>query len=203
MERNLKVIDYEQFVLNSIEEDHRIDDHIFLMDEYQMYPINDYSFVAPKNIFIEVLKGRGYVIVNGTKHIVKGHCLIAYLKGQDVTVKISGKKTLQRGVAFTDDFMEDMYLSALKFNDIRSSIILNPVIHLEEEQVYGLEVYVSVLRTIAAKADNPNKLMCAKLATLALFYGPLFTFSRKKWTPRPHAARHFLPGSSHSSRRIS
>lgn len=180
MKTQFQVFDFEQFINNEIKEDHRISDQIVLMDEYQLNPVNHCEFIASENIFIEVLSGRGYVEVNGSRHHVSGHSLITYLKGQKIKVQVGGKKAIQRGATFADTFMEDMYMSALKFNDIRSSVILNPVVHLESEQIQGLNVYVSVMKTIAAKRDNPNALMCAKQVTLALFYGPLFDVFKKK-----------------------
>jgi len=179
METLFQVFDFEQFINNEIKEDHRISDQIVLMDEYQLHPVNHCEFIASENIFIEVLSGRGYVEVNGYRHNVSGHSLITYLKGQKIKVQVGGKKAIQRGTTFTDAFMEDMYMSALKFNDIRSSVIMNPVVHLEKEQIQGLNVYVSVMKTIASK-EYPNALMCAKQVTLALFYGPLYDVFKKK-----------------------
>jgi len=178
--RQLKFVEFENLILQQIPEDHRIGDRIFLMDEYQLSPVRDYEFIVPENIFIEVISGKGYVVVNGVRHDVNGRCLIAYLKGQHVKVRVLKRKTVQRGVAFSDAFMEDLYQSALRFNDIKTSLLMNPVVHLEAEQSYGITTYVTVLRYIAAQTENPNNLMCAKYITLALFYGPLHgTFKQK------------------------
>lgn len=173
MKKQLKIIDYDNLVHTLTKDDHRIGDQIFLMDEYQLNPVRDYEFTAPENVFIEVLSGKGYIIVDGVRHNVSGRSLIAYLKGQRIIVKVSGKKTIQRGAAFSDEFMEDMYRSSIRFNDIKTSLLTNPVVRLGEEQAFGINVYINVLRHIAAQNDNPNNLTCAKHVTLALFYGPL------------------------------
>jgi len=180
MKKPLQLVEYDKFIRKQIKEDHRIGDQIFLMDEYQLSPVRDYEFIAPENLFIEVLSGKGYVIVNGVRHDVNGRSLIAYLKGQQIRVRVFKRKTIQRGVAFTDAFMEDMYQSSLRFNDIKTSLLMNPVVSLEAEQSYGISTYVTVLRHIAAQQDNPNNVMCAKHITLALFYGPLHGIFKKK-----------------------
>jgi len=180
MKKNLKLLDYDSLIHNEIREDSKIGDQIFLMGDYQLLPIRNYRFVAPENIFIEVYSGKGYVSINGEKHIVDGHCLLAYLKGQEVEVCITSRKTIQHGVAFSDEFMENLYLSAIKFNDIRTSVILNPVLKLNDEQEYGLKIYALTLKAIASMESNPNGVMCIKMATLALFYGPLYETLRKK-----------------------
>jgi len=180
MKRQLQLVEYDRFVHKQIKEDHKIGEDIFLMDEYQLSPIRNYEFIAPENIFIEVISGKGYVTVDGVRHNVNGRSLIVYLKGQLIRVNVLKRKTVQRGVAFSDAFMEDMYQSSLRFNDIRTSLLMNPVVRLEKEQSYGISTYVTVLRHIAAQKENPNNLMCAKHITLALFYGPLHGIFKKK-----------------------
>jgi len=180
MKHQLKIVEYENFVHKQIQEDHRIGEEIFLMDEYQLSPVRDYEFIAPDNIFIEVLSGKGYITVNGVRHDVAGHSLIVYLKGQHIKVRVLKKKTVQRGAAFTDAFMEDMYQASLRFNDIKSSLLTNPVVSLNAEQSYGLNTYINVLKHIAAQKDNPNNLICAKHITIALFYGPMHGVFKKK-----------------------
>lgn len=180
MKQQLKIVEFDNFVQKQINEDHKIGEQIFLMDEYQLSPVRDYEFIVPENVFIEVISGKGYVIVDGTRHNVNGRSLIAYLKGQHVKVRVLKRKTVQRGVAFADSFMDDLYQGSLRFNDIRTSLLMNPVVSLEAEHSYGISTYVTVLRHIAAQKDNPNNLMCAKHITLALFYGPLYGVFKNK-----------------------
>lgn len=196
MKKHLQIIDYEKLIYKQIKEDHKIGEHILLLDEYQLTPVRDYEFIAPENMFIEVLSGKGYVMVNGVKHYVNGHSLITYLQGQKIRISVTSRKTVQRGAAFTNEFMEDMYHSSFKLTDIRTAILMDPVIKLESEQEYGMNTYVSVLRKIAEKEDNPHNLMCAKLVTLALFYGPLYVVF-KNWlygdvSRRPYISSHFF-----------
>ena len=108
-------------------------------------------------------------MVNGVKHDVKGHSLIAYLQGQKIRVSVSSRKTVQRGAAFTNEFMEDMYHSAFRFADMRTAILMNPVIKIGNEQ---------------------------KLATLTLFYGPLYDVIKNRLdtdvSRRPYISSRFF-----------
>ena len=196
MKKNLQIIDYDKLIYKQIKEDHKIGEHVFLLDEYQLSPVKDYEFIAPENMFIEVLSGKGYIMVNGVKHDVKGHSLIAYLQGQKIRVSVSSRKTVQRGAAFTNEFMEDMYHSAFRFADMRTAILMNPVIKIGNEQKHGMNLYVFVLRTLAEKEDNPHNLMCAKLATLTLFYGPLYDVIKNRLdtdvSRRPYISSRFF-----------
>lgn len=180
MKKKFNIIEFEKFVNKEIREDHRIGDQIFLMDEYRLNPISDLEFRALENIFIEVLSGKGFIVVDGIRHDVKGHCLLVYLKGQNIKISISGSGAVQRGAAFSDEFMEDMYRSAFRFNDIRISLLTNPVVNLDANHSYGINTYISTLKHIAEREDNPHNMMCAKYITLALFYGPLYGIFKNK-----------------------
>lgn len=181
MKEEIQSIEFEKFINKDVKPGHSIGDQVFLMDENKVRsPIKDLEFVANENLFIEVIAGKGYIIVNGTKHTVDGHCLISYLKGQRIQTKVTSKRTIIRGMALSDEFMIDLYRSAIKFNEIRSSIITNPVTELGEGQIIGIKAYVSALMDIASKGRLPNSLICAKLITLALFYGPLYDIMKNK-----------------------
>lgn len=180
MKKKFNLIEFEKFVNKEITEDHRIGDQIFLMDEYRLNPIRDLEFCALENIFIEVLSGKGYIVVDGIRYDVKGHCLIVYLKGQHIKISISRSGAIQRGAAFSDEFMEDMHRSAFRFNDIKISLLTNPVVNLDADHSYGINMYISTLKHIAARGNNPHNLMCAKYITLALFYGPLYGIFKNK-----------------------
>lgn len=196
MKKPLQLIEYDDLIYKQIKEDHKIGDHIYLLDEYQLSPVRDYEFIAPENMFIEVISGKGYIVVNGVRHDVNGHSLIAYLQGQKILVSVTSRKTIQRGAAFTNEFMEDMYHSAFRLTDIRTAILMNPVFKIEGEQEYGMNLYVSVLRSLAEKEDNPRNLMCAKLATLTLFYGPLYDVVKNRLdgdvSRRPYISSRFF-----------
>lgn len=196
MKKPLQLIEYDDLIYKQIKEDHKIGDHIYLLDEYQLSPVRDYEFIAPENMFIEVISGKGYIVVNGVRHDVNGHSLIAYLQGQKILVSVTSRKTIQRGAAFTNEFMEDMYYSAFRLTDIRTAILMNPVFKIEGEQEYGMNLYVSVLRSLAEKEDNPRNLMCAKLATLTLFYGPLYDVVKNRLdgdvSRRPYISSRFF-----------
>jgi len=73
-----------------------------------------------------------------------------------------------------------LYMNALKFNDIRTSILENPVIPIKEDAVGSIEMYLKALISIAGRPDNGNNISCAKFITLALFYGPLYDSFKKK-----------------------
>lgn len=180
MKKPLKVLSIEEVARNEIKEDYQIGNKIYLFDEHILSSTDEYEFVPIENTFIEVLKGKGYVIINGNRHVIDGHCLISYIKGQTVKTKVCSKNAIQRGIVFVDDFMTDLSADAIKFNDIRTSIIQNPVVKLEERESYGINVYVNVFKNIALKEDNPHNLTCAKYVTLALFYGPLYYVLERK-----------------------
>jgi len=181
MDKKFRKINYEQLVRNEIKEDHRICDQLFLMDKYYVNPTEEYPFIPNDNIFIEVFAGKGYLIIDGKRHEVDGHCLIALLKGQSVITRIESKNTLQRGISLTDEFLEDVYQNSWKFCDMRRSIILNPVMALDPEEIHGVEVCVATLKEIASNVNYSNPLVCAKLAILALFYGPLYERLKNKY----------------------
>ena len=38
MKKNLQIIDYDKLIYKQIKEDHKIGEHVFLLDEYQLSP---------------------------------------------------------------------------------------------------------------------------------------------------------------------
>lgn len=172
MKRNIKKIDYKATFAQTAAEDHRIGDDILLLDEFVFDPVLEYEFISAGNTFFEVLEGGGTISVNGVSHRVEGHCLIVYFQGQVVRANINNSNTVQRAAVFSDRFMEELYHDSVKFSDLRSSVLVNPVIHIDEASSARLELYVQTLREIAKDPDDVNGLVSAKFETLSLFYGP-------------------------------
>lgn len=173
MKRKIKKIDYKATFAQTVAEDHRIGDDILLLDEFVFDPVSDYEFVSAGNTFFEVLEGGGTLSVNGVSYPVEGHCLIVYFQGQVVRANINNNNTVQRAAVFSDRFMEELYHDSVKFSDLRSSMLVNPVIHVDEASSKRLDLYVQTLREIARDPDNVNGLVSARFETLSLCYGPL------------------------------
>lgn len=182
--RKIKTIDYREMFAQTATEDHRIGEDILLLDEFHLDPVQEYEFKSAGNTFLEVLKGEGSIVVNNVKYPVSGHCLIVYFQGQIVQANIDSANSVQRAAVFSDRFMEELYHSSLKFSDIRTSIIENPVIRIDEKSERRLELYVNTLRDIAAEPDSANSVTCAKFETLSLFYGPLQNCFKKRSSTR-------------------
>lgn len=173
VKRKINRIDYRAMFSQTVAEDHRIGDDVLLLDEFVLDPVTDYEFISAGNTFFEVLEGGGEISVNGALYPVEGHCLIVYFQGQIVRANISNGNTVQRAAVFSDRFMEELYHDSVKFSDIRSSILENPVIRLDDASSRRLELYVRTMREIAKDPDNVNGLVSARHETLSLFYGPL------------------------------
>lgn len=178
--KKIKKIDYREMFAQTLKEDHRIGDDVLLLDEFSLDPFQEYEFTSAGNTFFEVLEGNGSITVNGVYYPVKGHCLIAYYQGQIVKVDINGRNTVQRAAVFSDKFLEELYHSSLRFSDIRTFIIENPVISVDPRSARSLDLYARTMREIASEPGNRNSVTCAKFATLTLFYGPLQNCFKKK-----------------------
>jgi len=180
MEKILKEIDYADLVTNRVTADHIIGKDVILLDEHSVPAVSDHEFISVSNTFIEVIEGEGAICVNGTEYPVNGHCLIVYLKGQHILTNIRGEHSIQRGFVLSDSFLESMYHDAPRFNEIRFSIMENPVVPLTNKHQRALELYVRILREIASQGDEKSKRVSAKFATLAMFYGSLqYAFIKK------------------------
>lgn len=159
-------------------ESRKIGEDIILMDDYQLDPVYEYEFTAYLNTAIEIIDGEGTLVINGKKYEVKAPCLITYLNGQEIRTNIT-KNTVQRSLVFTDRFLEDLSLNAIKFNDIRTLMIQCPVLPITKRTIYELEIFANALKDIAEYPDRANNIFCAKHLVLSLFYGPLFDLLNK------------------------
>lgn len=182
--RKIRKIDYREMFAQTAAEDHRIGEDILLLDEFYLDSVHEYEFTSAGNTFLEILEGEGSITVSGTRYPIKGHCLIVYFQGQIVKAEISSMNAVQRGAVFSDKFMEELYHSSIKFSDIRTSLMENPVIQIDEPTAKRLELYVRTLREIVKDSDNENCVACARFETLSLFYGPLQNCFRKKTPSR-------------------
>jgi len=168
--------DYQLLAEHMVTEDYRIGKDILLLDDYLLNKISNYEFVAPGNAFIQILKGKGDITINGKKYDVSENCLIVYFKGQSIRTNIPNGTVLQRSAIFTDNFLEQVYREGLKITDIRTSLFENPVIHMGKEAQTEMNIYVKQLQLIAKRPENGNNTECAIFATLTLFYGSLFSY---------------------------
>lgn len=91
------------------------------MDERRLNSVEGYEFTALSATFIEVLNGCGSITIDGKRYEVNGHCMIGYFSGQHIVSNV--KKSLQRGVMFSDNFMDGLYLGAVKYHDLRNAFI--------------------------------------------------------------------------------
>ncbi len=180
MKNEYSKIEYADLVTGRLKESHILgdDNEIILLDEFSVEPVSNHEFTSIGNYFIEVIDGEGTIEVNGTVYPVQGHSLIVYLQGQKIRTNITSAFSVQRAAIFSDSFMEMLYHDAPRTNEIRYSIIKNPVVPLDEQCIRALDIYVFILRDIAKRPDF--QIACAEYATLAFFYGPLQTIIPKK-----------------------
>lgn len=181
MKPKFQEVDIAKKFIECAADDHRIGDQIFLVDYIALNSKQRIEFVAPANIFVEAVGVNGMIAVNGNKFLLEGHCLIAFLRGQTVQFFVTGRRGMVRAALFYDAFLEDILHSTTQFSCLRTSIILNPVLTVGEEQANGLEVLKTVLLSIASRSDNHNYYSCAKFAILTLFFGPLYELLRNKF----------------------
>lgn len=180
MDKFLRKLDYWQMAESAVEVDGGIGKDLQILGDYELYPIDNYEFVASVNTVIYVKKGGGSIVIDDRRYAVSAPCIILYLTGQMIKTRIESEQTLQWSMALSDRFLEDLSLSSLKFNDIRSSILLNPVLSLTDEMIVTLDRYGETLFSFVRSPRIKNKLLCAKHLTLALFYGPMYDFFKKR-----------------------
>lgn len=179
MKRGVHTTDIDKLINLEVQADYNIDGQVYLLDELRLQSVQDCNYPARINMCIHVLSGSGKVFVDDVAYPVCSPCLIVYLSGQNIGIRIESHSALIRCMAVTDSFMKDLNHHTLKFNDIRYFIIQNPVIRLSQEQVEDLSIFSHIMRKNLL-SNNHNHLVFTKLATLALFYGPLYDTVRKR-----------------------
>jgi len=179
MEDNLKTLDYGAMVNNSVSEDYHIGEDIILLKTYIIEPVDKFEYVASDNMIIEIMEGEGYFTVDGTVHEVSAPCMLFIMKGQHIKTNIT-KKALQRSAILSDRFLEVLFQAEVRFHEIKTFMLANPVVQIDSKLTYALDVFCKVLVDIAVDDTNINKFQCAKHLTLTLFYGPLYGVLKKK-----------------------
>jgi len=180
MEKHLRKFDYNRIAEGDYKADVRIEDDILILDDYLLDSVYDYSFVASRNTIILVKEGFGSIIVDGQAYEVKPPCVIIYFKHQNIRTDMKSDHVLQWSMEISDRFLTDLSMSALKFNDIRAGVLQNPVTFVNEDTLALFDHYADTMVSFAMMPQMQNKLLCIKHLTLALFYGPMYEFFKKK-----------------------
>lgn len=180
MEKHLRRYDYKQMIRNAYEIDTGIGDDIRIFNDYSLDPVVNYDFESHSNSAILIKKGHGTLSIDERSFRINAPCLVIYFTEQKIRTNIQSDDNLQWCMELSDKFLEDINMSALKFNDIRSSILQNPVTYIDDQLIPILDIYANALNEFAFKPEIINKLICVKHLTLALFYGPLYEFFKKK-----------------------
>jgi len=179
MEQYLRKFDYKDVVESKYKVDTGIGEDIRIFDNYSLDPIYDYDFVSGSNTIIYIKKGHGTVSIDGNEHEVQSPCILVYFNGQKVLTNIQSE-VLQWSMDISDRFLNDLNMNALKFNDIKVSLLQNPVIPVNDDLSVSLELYEQALINFAFHPSIEQRLLCAKYLTLALFYGPMYMYLKKK-----------------------
>lgn len=166
--------DLELLAEHTVNEDHKIGEDALLLDDFLLHRILNLKFISPGNGFLEIVKGGGRITINGKEYEVTDKCSIIFIKGQSCRTRFT-EDTVLRGALFTERFTEKLYLEGLKFNDLRATFLESPVIHMSNDLLDEMDLYVKQLHLIAARADNRNNIECAVFLTLALFYGSMYS----------------------------
>lgn len=171
--RKIKKIDCHEIFAQTVADGHRIGEDVFLLDGICLDSSAGYEFVSTGNIFFEIQEGAGSVSINGVEHTVNGPCLAGCFQGQIVRALFNSGRTVLRAAFFSDRFVGDLYHSSLKFSDIRSTMVENPVIGLDTSSSRRLDLYARTMREIAVETTDSDSVISARYETLSLFFGPL------------------------------
>jgi len=197
MKKEIKKIDYAQLVANAAQEDYKIGNSVVILDTYKMDPVNDYEFTAYGNSLIFVMKGKGRISVDGVESSVQAPCVMMHLHGQRIRSHIESP-VVQKSLVFSDMFIEDLYASSLRLSDLRTSIISNPVLPLNDRiAVKSVNYYFNTMKMIALYYDDlEGSTFSAKFLTLSVLYGPLYSALKKKLSEEsfrsPHVSTKFF-----------
>lgn len=153
---------------------HHIGDDVFFFDDYTVNPILGKPFRTDCTIVVQVLKGNATANINRVSYQFSAPCLIVLLAGQVVQYEADEHSvTKSRVVAFSDQFMMQLYGMSLRMNEIFSMLLLNPVINLTRQLENDIDLYVRSALSIASYTDNPHRLDAFRHLTFSLFYGSL------------------------------
>ncbi len=163
---------FKRILRRIVRPDRRIDDELYLFDDYSLNALLKKPFKTDYSIGIEVLEGSGEATVNMVNYHFEAPCLVVLLSGQVIRYKAAeGVKT--RVMVMSDRFMNNMYDMSLRLNEIYTTLMINPIISLDRRGASDLDLYVRSMISLASKPENPLRYTAAKFLTLSLFYGTL------------------------------
>lgn len=165
---------FNRFVRRIAAPDRRVGDDIILFDEYTITPLMQKPLRTRDTVAVNILEGKGHALVNSVIYEFEAPCLLVFVPGQ-VFQLIDKTETPVRSrvMVLSEKFMNDFYSMSFRINEIFATLLLNPVISLDNNGCAYLESYVrSCILTISDTA-NQRRYDIVHHLTIALFYGAL------------------------------
>lgn len=168
----------------------RIGDDIFMFDDYTVNPLLKKSFKAGYTFGVVVTAGGGTVSVNSVSYRFQAPCLVILLPDQVVQYDVDPDQPAQsKVIVISETFMQELYSMALRMNEIFSTLMVNPIVQLEEGSAKSMGTFVDACVSIVGNVGNEQRLNSLKFLILALFYGSLNTlFERQDQSGKARAA---------------
>lgn len=156
------------------QEDRRVGDDIILFDEYTIMPLLKKPLRTGFLVAVNVLEGKGRAMVNSVEYEFEAPCLLVFVPGQVFRLTDDDDRLIRtRVMLLSEPFMKEFYGMSFKMNEIYATLLINPIISLDDYGSSYLDLYVkSCILTISDKG-NPRRMDIVRHLTIALFYGAL------------------------------
>lgn len=165
---------FNKVIRRIADKNRRVDDEILLFDDYTAAPLLRKPLRTNYTVAVNVLEGRGHAMVNSVEYEFEAPCLLIFVPGQVFRLTEGFESTIKtRVMILSETFMNEFFNMSFKMNEIFATLLLNPVIHLDEYGCAYVDSYVRSCILTISDQQNPRRIDIVRHLTIALFYGAL------------------------------
>lgn len=165
---------FKRHILHICDSNRRVGNDILLFDEYTLTHLMRKPLRTSFLVALNVLEGKGRVMVNSVEYEFEAPCLLIFLPGQ--VFRLTDKNDAQiktRAMILSELFVNEFYSMSLRMNEIFATLLLNPIIMLDGHGQAYVDSYVKSCILTISDVGNPHRLDVVRHLTSALFYGAI------------------------------
>ncbi len=169
-------------------EDHRVNVDFFLVEKYTLMPAHYEPFTLDVCTALIVREGTSIININMVQYEVSAPAMIVMMPDQIFQyIQCKNDRVEMKALVMSDKFFNGLFGEDTFSEPLFASFHSNPILSLNKDDTYVLDLYFSLLSNLLKNTGNPYRLKAVQALTKTLFYG--YFYSRHSYEESPATGR--------------
>ncbi len=157
-------------------EDHRVDADFILVERYAMLPTHYEPFTLDVCTAVIALEGISIFNINMVQYEISAPAMIVMMPGQIFQyIERKSDRIDMKALVMSDRFFNGLFREEGLDEPLLAAFHSNPILSLNSNDTYVLELYLSLLSNLLKSTGNPYRLKAVQALTKTLFYGYFYS----------------------------